>query len=35
MLLGAFERHGDDAHGKPLFILSTEGLEPEPLMRLA
>ena len=34
MLLGAFERHGDDAQGKPLFILSTEGLEPEPLMWL-
>ena len=34
LLLGAFERHGDDRAGQPLFILSTEGLEPEPIMRL-
>jgi hypothetical protein len=34
MLLRAFERYGDDSQGKPLFILSTEGLEPEPLIRL-
>ena len=33
-LLGAFGRHGDDRTAQPCFILSTEGLDPEPLMRL-